>query len=141
MDTNLAAWICCSRNHLPGWEEIAATLAQDMCILATIPKDVMDWFASVDDRCDLAALGLVETIRGRLLSRSVTGATLRAVVQIFCIIIAHPRMKPLIQHTSNRADCPVSWLLKALQRQLCAQTEHDVELDSIITELALDSIR
>ena len=91
----------------------------------------VDWFTSIYARNEHIAAAALDAIRTSLLSRRVTGGMLLDVLNVWADIAAHPITQKYTQPMLDRPDCPVRWIMKALQRQLCVCVGDEWECDIV----------
>ena len=89
------------------------------------------WFTLIHSRDEHVAATALDAIRTSLLSRRVTGGMLLDVLNVWSDIAAHPITQKYTQPMSDRPDCPVRWIMKALQRQLCVCVGDEWECDIV----------
>ena len=106
-------------------EVLLPRLLEDMKSLARRPGELDDWFKSIDDRVFFPAVDTVDLIRNNLRSRRTSSPTVNALIKMFFLLAEHPSMHQYTHDLVDKADCPVGWLMKALQRDLCARAGED----------------
>ena len=141
LDAYLVAWRCATVNNLNEEGTILERLAGDMQFLSgSQPNEFSEWFASVNERDDLIVEMIVECIRTRLLSRNATGEIVGAVLHVWFKVIARPSVRICTQYMAGKSDCPVRWVMKAIQRHLCARPENSEEVKDDVVSVGLGCI-
>ena len=111
----------------------------DVETLADSPKQLEDWLNSAVERDDLLAMDLLDSLKRYLCSRSSTSRMVVALLRTFALLISHPHMQAETETLVDEYDCPVRWIVKALQRQLCARPGTIHERDILL--LAFEAIK
>ena len=117
--------------------KILDRLSEDMQTLSQNPDEKNRWFASLDERNPLAAEETVDSIRATLMSRDATGEMASAALHVLFLLAVHPSVDKHTRDMVNKLDCPVKWVMKAIQRHLCARPETSEETKDTLVAIGL----
>ena len=125
MDAYLVAWNCARYNKLSQHDSIASRLSGSALICSREPERFHEWFATLDRRDSRIVDVTLDSVRTTLFKRHIHGQVLMDVLWFWDTISYHPSIMQRTKHMASQRNSPVLWIIKAVQRQLCAYPEDE----------------